>query len=365
MRICLLIPGSLDAVSGGCLYDRQLVALLRQRGHQVDVESLPFRSYPGSLPANLDPRLPRRLARGGHDLLLQDELAHAALFTANPAIKQKARCPVVPIVHHLFCCEPEQSPLLAPLRHRMERRYLRTADALVLASRHAEQCCRGLLSGLPEHVLAPPGADHIGPAVTPEHVSRRSDEPGPLKLLFVGNVSARKGLIPALRSLAEIRDTAWELHVAGDLRSAPRYAKAARRCLEQLGLSDRVRLQGRVSDHELRRLYRESHALYMPFAYEGYGIVFLEAMASGLPVLARRGCGAAEIVRHGESGFLLAPEDLDGTAARIRELAGDRERLLAMSHAAREAFLRHPSWEQSMGQVERFLAALCWKNGSA
>jgi len=365
MRICLLIPGSLDAVSGGCLYDRQLVALLRQRGHHVNVESLPLRSYTGSLPVNLDLRLSRRLARGGYHILLQDELAHVALFAANPAIRKRLRCPVVPVVHHLFCCEPEQNPLLAPLRRWIERRYLGTADALVLASRHAAECARDLLTGLPEHVLAPPGADHTGPAVKPELVSSRSREPGPLKLLFVGHVSARKGLIPALHSLAQIRDTAWELHVAGDTSRDPRYVKKARQYVRKWGLSDRVRFRGRVTDSHLQWLYRECHVLYMPYAYEGYGIVFLEAMAAGLPVLARQGCGAAEIVRHGESGFLIAPGDLDGAAVRIRELAEDRERLPAMSHVAREAFLRHPSWEQSMGRVEGFLSELGRKNGSA
>jgi glycosyltransferase involved in cell wall biosynthesis len=364
MRICLLIPGSLDTVSGGCLYDRQLVALLRERGHHVDVESLPLRSYTGSLPANLDPRLPRRLANGGYDLLLQDELAHAALFAANPAIKRKVRCPVVPIVHHLFCCEPEGSPLLGPLWRRVERRYLRTADAMILASRHAKQCCRDLLSELPEHVVAPPGADHAGPAASPESVSARSKESGPLRLLFVGNISARKGILPTLSSLARIPDTPWELRLAGDTRRDPRSTERIRRFLRRHGLRDRVRLLGRVPDVELGRLYRESHVLCMPFAFEGYGIVFLEAMAAGLPVLARRGCGAEEIVRHGENGYLFDPADTGGPASRIRELARDRERLASMGLAAREAFLRHPTWERSMGQVEGFLAGLCRRDRS-
>ena len=365
MRICLLIPGSLDAVSGGCLYDRQLVAYLRQLGHRVDVVNLPFRSYAGSLPANLDPRLPRRLARGGYDLLLQDELAHAALFAANPAIRKRLRCPVVPVVHHLFCCEPGQSPLLTPLRRRVERRYLRTADALVLASRHAEQCCRSLLSELPEYVLAPPGADHAGAAAGPEIISNRGRDSDPLKLLFVGNVTARKGLLPALRSLALIPEIAWELHVAGDTRSDPRYMKKARQRVRKWGLSDRVHFRGRVSDSRLQRLYRECHAMYMPYAYEGYGIVFLEALAAGLPVLARQGCGAEEIVRHGENGYLFSPADMDGPATRISELTRYRQRLETMGLAAREAFLRHPSWEQSMDCVEQFLAGLYRSNRSA
>jgi glycosyltransferase involved in cell wall biosynthesis len=324
----------------------------------VDVQCLPSLPYPAGLLANLDPRLPRRLERAGYHALLQDELAHPALFRANSGLRKRLRCPLLAVVHHLRCREPYQSRLLRPVFEGVERRYLQSVDALVLASRHAADCSRQLLSGLPEHVLAPPGADHAGPAAEPEIVSRRCGEPGPLKLLFVGHVTPRKGLLPALRSLTKVRDLPWELHVAGDLRSAPRYAKTARRRMEQWGLADRARLLGRVADEQLRRLYRECHLLFMPFAYEGYGIVLLEAMAAGLPVLARQGCGTAEIVRHGENGFLLAPGDLDGAAARLRELSGDRERLAAMGHAAREAFLRHPTWERSMARVERFLVSL-------
>ncbi len=365
MRLCLLIPGSLDAVSGGCLYDRHLVASLRRRGHRVDVVSLPFRSYPASLLRNLDPRLSRRLARGEYDLLLQDELAHPGLFAANSRIARGIRCPVVSVVHHLLCREPDQPAMLAPLLRGVETHYLQSVHALILASRHAAECVRDLVPGLPDHVLAPPGADHAGPAVEPRIIASRSRDPAPLRLLFVGRVSPRKGLLWALRSLARVTDIPWQLHVAGDTRGHPRSVRRVRRFLQERGLRERVRFHGGIPDERLHRLYRESHILFMPFAYEGYGIVFLEAMAAGLPVLARQGCGTTEIVRHGENGFLLAPGDLDGAATRIRELAGNRERLLTMGLAAREAFLRHPSWEQSMARVEGFLAELCRKNGSA
>jgi len=180
----------------------------------------------------------------------------------------------------------------------------------------------------------------------------------------VGNVTPRKGLLAALHSLARIPETRWKLDVAGDTRRDPRYTQRIRRFLTQQGLNDRVSLLGRVPDDELDRLYRQSHVLYMPFAYEGYGIVFLEALASGLPVLARQGCGAEEIVSHGENGFLFASGDVDGPAARINELARGRGRLASMGFAAREAFLRHPTWEQSMGRVEGFLAGLCPRDRS-
>ena len=363
MRICLLIPGPLSFTSGGYLYDRHLVEFLRRQGHQVDVASLRPRPYAASLLANLDSRLPRPLELGGYDALLQDELAHPSLFAANAGIRKRLRCPVVSVVHHLLCREPGGRSLFSPVQRAVERRYLESADALVLSSCHARECTRTLLSGLPEHVVAPPGADHAGHALSPHSITQRSDD-GPLQLLFVGHVTPRKGLLDSLRTLALIKDVPWELHAAGNIRSDPRYADKVRRFIRQEGLRDRVRILGKVSDEQLQRLYRECHAMYMPFAYEGFGIVFLEAMAAGLPVLARRACGPDEIVRHGENGFLFSPGDHAGPAAKVRELAGDRRRLAAMGLTAGEAFLRHPTWDQSMSRVEAFLAELCRRPGS-
>ena len=84
MRVSFLISGSLDAVTGGYIYDRQLVDYLRQRGHQVNIIHLPCRSY-------LDrflygPRLPfsMSLTHLTPDILLEDELDHPALALPQP-----------------------------------------------------------------------------------------------------------------------------------------------------------------------------------------------------------------------------------------------------------------------------------------
>jgi len=90
MRIGLLIFGSLDTVSGGYLYDRQLVRYLEAQGDHVQVVSIPWRNYPKHLFDNLSTDLFNRLLNLPVDILLQDELNHPSLFYLNQRLKKAA-----------------------------------------------------------------------------------------------------------------------------------------------------------------------------------------------------------------------------------------------------------------------------------
>jgi glycosyltransferase involved in cell wall biosynthesis len=99
----------------------------------------------------------------------------------------------------------------------------------------------------------------------------------------------------------------------------------------------------------------------VPSSYEGFGIAYLEGMAFGLPAIATTAGAAGEIVTHGKDGYLISPGDSHALAEHLLQLAMDRQLLLAMSLAARERFLAHPTWEQSGETIREFL--LDWKNG--
>ncbi len=97
MKIGLVIYGSLDALSGGYLYDRKLVEYLRGQGDNVEIISLPWRNYAAHLTDNFHFRLPKSM-----DIMIEDELNHPSLIAANAG---KHFYPVVSLVHHLRCSE--------------------------------------------------------------------------------------------------------------------------------------------------------------------------------------------------------------------------------------------------------------------
>jgi glycosyltransferase involved in cell wall biosynthesis len=110
-----------------------------------------------------------------------------------------------------------------------------------------------------------------------------------------------------------------------------------------------------VSDADLEKLMRESHLLVVPSSYEGFGIVYLEGMAFGLPSIASDAGGAKEVITDNVNGFLVPPGDPLRLRDHIVNLVRDRERLLAMSIAALDRFSTHPTWTDTGRAIHRFL----------
>jgi phosphatidylinositol alpha-1,6-mannosyltransferase len=145
-------------------------------------------------------------------------------------------------------------------------------------------------------------------------------------------------VLEALTRLPEAR-----LVAAGDGDDRPRLeSKAA-----ALGMGDRIFFTGFLSEATLAELYRRCSAFVMPSKGEGFGLVYLEAMRAGKPVLAARDSAAEEIVEDGETGVLVDPEDREGLRAALAQLLGYPGEARRMGEAGRER------WRQEFG-AERF-----------
>lgn len=358
MRIGLLIYGSLDTLSGGYLYDRKLVEHLRAHGDEVEIVSLPWRSYRQHLADNGDRALVQKLANLDVDVLLQDELNHPSLFWLNRRLRQHVHYPLVSIVHHLRSSEGHRRPL-NDLYRWVETRYLRSLDGFVSNSQTTRATVENLLSTEqpPANLVAFPAADHRQPPPAKDVIAQacqRCQAKGPLRILFVGNVIVRKGLHTLLLALAQLPPTLVRLDVVGSLDVDRATSRLVHSLIEREGLRQSVELHGRVSDEELRHHFMRSHLLVVP-SYEGFGIVYLEAMSFGVPVIATTTGAAHEIVTHGENGLLIARDDVDALAQHIHALHTDRARLQAMSQSARQRYDAHPTWDASMASVRTWL----------
>jgi len=359
MRIGLLIYGGLDTVSGGYLYDRMLAAYLQSQGDKVEIISLPWRNYPSHLGDNLSPALARRLRQLQVDILLQDELNHPSLFWLNQRLRGKLPYPIVTIVHHLRSSE-EHPNLLKGFYRRVEEQYLHSVDGFIFNSQTTREVVAGAginLEALP-YVVAKPAADHLDPTITEVEITHRSKKDGPLELLFVGNLIPRKGLDTLLGALKQLPPEIWRLTVVGSLSADKKYTESIRRQLKDPRLAENVRLTGTLENDALIAQFKSSHLLVAPSSYEGFGIVYLEGMGFGLPAIAGEDGGAAEIITSGVNGFLVPTGDSAIIKEYLNTLAASREQLLAMSYAARERFLAHPTWEQCGEQIRRFLQDL-------
>lgn len=342
MKIGLLIYGSLDTLSGGYLYDRKLVTFLREQGDDVRIIALPWRNYPAHLRDNLSFRLPP-----GLDILIQDELNHPSLLVAN----QNKPYPVVSLVHHLRCSE--QRPRWQNAFYRqIERRYLQSVDGFIFNSQTTRQVVTALVGkGKPEIVAYPP-TDRFGAALPEAFVQLRAAESGPLRVVFLGNVIPRKGLDTLLEAIRR-QKAPIHLDVIGSLTTDPSYANAMQAAAH--GLPSTVSFHGPLDNAPLIEKLKSAHMLVVPSSYEGFGIVYLEGMAFGLPAIGTTSGAAGEIITEGETGFLIASGDAETLAARLAALSADRALLARMGLAALHRYQQQPAWVQTAGEIRQFL----------
>lgn len=170
-----------------------------------------------------------------------------------------------------------------------------------------------ILSNMVEEETFFPGAPRLS---WRKRLSLPEEAPVMLTVCRLSSTERNKGYDLILESMPGLlRDNAsltWILAGKGD--DLDRIRKKA----ERLGVEGNCRFTGFVDDEELPDLYRSSDLFVLPSRKEGFGIVFLEAAASGLPVIAGNRDGSVDALANGELGHLIDPEDGDQLVAAVR-----------------------------------------------
>lgn len=139
--------------------------------------------------------------------------------------------------------------------------------------------------------------------------------------LFVGRLRIRKGVEVLLHAIHHLqrRFPEQRLLVVG----SGEHRQRLERVVDGLTLTSCVEFLGACEPERIPELMARARALVVPSVYEGMPLVILEAMAAGLPVVASRVSGIPEVVKDGESGWLVPPEDVEALAAVLREIQED------------------------------------------
>ena len=362
MRIGLIIYGSIDTMSGGTLYYRQMVNYLREQGDNVEIISLPRGNYLSHLKDNLHFRLPANL-----DILIEDELTHPSLLSANG---HSHPYPVVSLVHNLH--SSEKRPAWENNFYRaIEKQYFNSVDGFIFNSQTTRSVVNALTgnnstTSSPDipYVIATPGGDRLG-SLTIEEVHQRAIGPGPLRLLFLANVTPLKGLHVLLEALNH-NYSDFQLDIIGSLEVDHAYAREMQRYTAANGLQQNVTFHGILDGPLLIEKIKQAQVLVIPSFYEGFGIAYLEGMAFGLPAIGTTAGAIPQLISDGENGYLIKPGDSEMLAHHLKELASNREHLTRMSLAALEHFRSQPTWGQSTEVIRSILYQMVkeWESGS-
>ncbi len=219
-------------------------------------------------------------------------------------------------------------------------------------------CARFLVSAvrqaLPEHlrerqrVVAVPNAVDTAKFAPGDRAGakRKVGAPAGAPLaLMLANLAPHKGQETAVRAVAALKARGVEVHLwlAGTERGgAGAYTARLRALVGEAGVADRVHLLGQCRDTP--DLLRAADFFLLPSTCEGLPLSVLEAQATRVPVLAAPTAGVPEVVRDGETGFLIAAGDAEGYAARVERLLADRALAGRVAEAAYGCVTREYNW---------------------
>jgi glycosyltransferase involved in cell wall biosynthesis len=343
----LVVPGPLDQLTGGYVYDARMVDGLRALGWTVSVHSLE-----GAFPAG-DSVAEASLARTLADLpararVLIDGLAMGSL--PRPVRAHSTRLRILGLVHHPLADETGTSPAEQERLFALEREALSACMGVVVNSAFTAARLADFGVSSERVRVAAPGIDR-GPRVV-------GPLPGdPPALLCVGTITPRKGQDILVRALAHIEPLPWTCVCAGSLTRDHDFVCRVEELVEDGGLEERVRFVGEVRGAALESLYQHASLFALPSHYEGYGMAFAEALVRGLPVVGTTG-GAVPYTVPADAGILVPPGDYGALADALAGLLTGDEGSAARARLSDGAWahgLTLPDWDRA---AEVFASAI-------
>jgi len=325
-EIAFVVPGRLDQLTGGYLFDRRIVEGLRARGRVVRVIELSAQA--DSAPIAV-------LAEGTKTVV--DGLAFA--HHAELMLAEAGRLRMVAFVHGPLALETGLAPAAARQAAALEAALLSQVRGILCPSRRTAAAVESYGISTERIAVVPPGT------------AKPSRLPGPRcskvrALLCVANLVPRKGHELLVEALARIRELDWSLSCIGSLERDPATVRAVRARIRALGLGRRIRLAGECPPQNVARAYRAADAFVLPSFHEGYGMVYAEAMAHGLPVIATTAGAIPETVPP-QAGLLVPPGDPAALAQAVRRVISQPVLAARLGMGSRAIGARLPDWPQA------------------
>ena len=337
--------------------DSPQVVEIDERTRVIQIEAGPFDSEKGSLPRHL-PEFRRGVIRFQQEQGRSYDLVHSHYWLSGwvgQALKARWEVPHVIMFHtlgevknraHLSEHEPDY-------RIAGERLVAQGADRIICGSEVERRALIGYYGVSPARTVQVPcgvDTDHFRP-MSSGRARRSLDLPQDEALvLYVGRIEPLKGIDILLRAAAQTEGRFCLLVVGGDYKDAQRKAEL-RRLAKELGISDRVILRDAVPHDQLPLYYNAADVCAVPSYYESFGLVALEAMACGVPVVASRVGGLLETVKHGQTGYLVPWRCPEPFAERLELLLDNEPLRRSLGRMARSAVERF-RWAEVATRVE-------------
>ena len=307
----LVVPGPLDQLTGGYVYDARMVSGLREFGWRVHVHNLSGRFPEPDASARRAMNATLESLPDGSRVLI-DGLAMGGL--PAPIEAHGGRLRILALVHHPLAEETGLSE--EERRSFMDRecRALKPCAGVIVSS---DFSARGLDAyGVP--------ASRVRAVLPGTEPAPSAEGPAPGEspvLLCVASVTPRKGHDVLIAALERVRDLPWTCVCVGSLDRDREHADSVLRQASAADLADRIDFVDELDADATGGLYHGASLFVLASHYEGYGMALAEALARGLPVVSTTG-GAIPFTVPADAGILVEPGDAAGFGDVLRALLG-------------------------------------------
>jgi len=334
-------PGDLDTPTGGYRYDRRLIAELEKLGLNIKTLSLPP-CAPEPDQQSLKTIEQTFTEIPDQSVVVIDGLAFGVLD--NLAAAESHRLKLVALCHHPLALETGLEEYQKRRLLKSERRALAFTRATVVTSEKTKSILIDQFAVSPDHiVVAVPGVDPVPLAPC---------DGNPIRLLTVASLTRRKAHDVLIDSLSALADLPWRARFVGSDDLDPDWATSLKARVSDLGLSERICFTGSVED--ARPEFQQADTFVLSSRFEGYGMVFAEALAAGLPVVAAR-TGAVPDVVPEKASILVPPDDAAALTETLKRILSDASLRRRLQEGARQAAGNLPRWTDT---ASRFAATL-------
>lgn len=327
MKIMFLTTEQSDA-RGGSAYDKAFIEAINSSVHKIDV----ITDYDFS-----ETRLSRQFYNKQYKLHADRFaeydviISNSRMYTRFSGVIKRIRKfnPEVYIIvfHHHFNFMSHTGAMRLVHRY-LELNVLNNVDEIIYASPYVYKIADKYIKRKVNKTLVTSGIKE--PPFHAPFVERKK------QLVFVGVVEKRKGLIYLLKALKKLNRRDFKTIIVGDNTSS--YGEHMMQFAKKYGLEQTVKFVGKIDENEKYKIMYESQAFVFPSLLEGFGLVLLEAMSCGLPVLAFNTSAMPLTVKHNQNGLLAKNRNVKELARNISEILDNDVLRNALSQGAYETF---------------------------
>jgi glycosyltransferase involved in cell wall biosynthesis len=346
MTIHFFIPGDINTLTGGYVYDKIIIEGLEKLGNKVVQHQLASDfPFPSIESLNNCEAISKNIPKG--DPIFIDSLAFGPMYGILKLLKRKN--PVIAIMHLPLSKNPNFSRVEQDSFYFQENEALSHANCVIAVSGFTKQL-------IMEYGVNPSKIKVIIPGVNKS--SRKTNFPEyPKNLLCIGSYLPGKGQLLLVNALSNLKYLPWTLNMYGILNFNPNYVHKIKQIIKDQSLTDRIFINPQISGEELMNCYLNADLFILPSYFENFSMALNDALNYGIPVITTNGGGIPFSVPK-NMGIFISPGNENELIETIKNVLTNPLLYKNLYKAASKYYKSANTWENSINLFHQLIQYL-------